>query len=141
LQWNINNQNLTQNPLTQTFSQAGTYPYSFTLNLQNGCSYTSNGSIDIIPSVTLPTLTFPNIIATGSSSNNHIWQIDPLYENCATFELKILNRWGQVVFETSTAQKAFEGKNEQGETLAEGIYFYLFTSGKEKRQGFIHLIH
>jgi hypothetical protein len=54
--------------------------------------------------------------------------------------LQILNRWGQVVFETSTSQKAFEGINDQGELLAEGIYFYLFTSGDEKRQGFIHLI-
>ena len=140
-QWDINNQIFTQNPLTQTFGQAGTYPYSFTLNLQNGCSYVSNGSIDIIPSVTLPTLTFPNIISTSSTAANHQWQIDPLYENCASFQLKILNRWGQLVFETSTAQKAFEGKNENGEILSEGIYFYLFTSGEEKRQGFIHVIH
>ncbi|MEN9969020.1 MAG: hypothetical protein RIR94_1210 [Bacteroidota bacterium] len=139
-QWQINNQILTQNPLTQTFSQAGTYPYSFTLNLQNGCSYVGNGSIDIIASITLPNLVFPNIISTSSNAENHQWKIDPLYENCAEYNLKILNRWGQVIFETSTAQKPFEGKNEQGEELAEGIYFYLFTSGEQKRHGFIHVI-
>lgn len=139
-QWTINNQNLAQNPLTQIFNQAGTYPYSFTLNLQNGCSYSSNGTIDIIPSVTLPSLVFPNVISTSSNADNHQWKIDPLYENCAAFNLQILNRWGQVIFETDTAQKAFEGKNEQGEELAEGIYFYLFTSGEQKRHGFIHVI-
>jgi hypothetical protein len=100
----------------------------------------SNGSIDIIASITLPNLVFPNIISTSSSADNHQWKIDPLYENCAEYNLQLLNRWGQVVFETSTAQKPFEGKNEQGEELAEGIYFYLFTSGEQKRHGFIHVI-
>jgi len=138
--WDINNQTFTQNPTTLTFQQAGSYPYSFVLNLQNGCSYSSNGTVDIIPSITLHKLIFPNIISTNSTAENHKWQIDSLYENCASFNLQILNRWGQVVFETSTSQKAFEGINDQGELLAEGIYFYLFTSGDEKRQGFIHLI-
>jgi hypothetical protein len=140
-EWTINNANYNQNPLTLTFEQAGIIPYTFTLNLTNGCSYTSSGSIDIIASVTLPTLIFPNIISTKSNSANHQWQIDSLYENCASFELKILNRWGQVVFSTNTAQKAFKGINDDGETLPEGIYFYLFTSGEEKRQGFIHVVH
>ncbi|MEY5001436.1 MAG: hypothetical protein RLZZ211_1472 [Bacteroidota bacterium] len=139
--WEINNQIINQNPTSLSFQQAGTYPYTFTLNLQNGCSYSNNGTISIIPSITLPELVFPNIIATKSTTDNNKWQIDPLFENCAEFELQILNRWGQVVFETTSAQKAFTGINEQGETLAEGIYFYLFTSGEEKRHGFIHLVH
>jgi gliding motility-associated-like protein len=140
-EWTINNIIYTQNPLTLTFDQAGNTPYTFTLNLNNGCSYTSAGSINIIPSVTLPSLVFPNIISTNSAAANHQWKIDSLYENCASFELSILNRWGQTIFTTNSAQKAFEGKYENGEILPEGIYFYLFTSGDEKRQGFIHVIH
>jgi gliding motility-associated-like protein len=139
--WSINNTSYNLNPLTLSFEQAGNMPYTFTLNLTNGCSYNSSGSIDIVPSVTLPSLIFPNIISTQSNSENHHWQIDSLYENCASFELKILNRWGQVIFSTNSAQKAFEGINDNGETLPEGIYFYLFTSGAEKRQGFIHVVH
>jgi IgGFc binding protein/CHU_C Type IX secretion signal domain len=139
--WEINNQIITQNPTSLIFQQAGTYPFSFTLNLQNGCSYSNSGTISIIPSITFPELIFPNIISTKSSADNNKWQIDPLFENCAEFELQILNRWGQVVFETTSAQKSFAGINEQGETLAEGIYFYLFTSGEQKRHGFIHLVH
>lgn len=140
-QWTVNNQNYTQNPLTLSFDQAGNIPYSFTLNLNNGCSYASTGNIDIIASVTLPSLIFPNVISTNSNEANHQWKIDSLYENCASFELTIVNRWGQTVFTSNSAQKAFSGANENGETLPEGIYFYLFTSGDEKRQGFIHVIH
>ena len=140
-QWTINNQVLNENPVTQYFSQSGTYPFSFNLILQNGCAYSNDGIIDIIPSITLNDLSFPNIISTKSIVENQKWQIDALYENCASFKLQILNRWGQVVFETDSSQKAFEGKNEQGELLAEGIYFYLFTSGGDKRHGYIHLIH
>jgi hypothetical protein len=140
-EWQINNNTYTQNPLTLTFEQAGSIPYDFTLNLNNGCSYSSNGLIDVIPSITLPDLVFPNIISLSSIVNNNQWKIDSLYENCASFQLQILNRWGQVLFETSSSQKSFSGKNEQGEILEEGTYFYLFTSGEQKRHGFIHLIH
>jgi gliding motility-associated-like protein len=138
--WTINTNSYNQNPLTLTFDQTGNIPYTFTLNLNNGCTYNNSGSIDIIPSVTLPSLIFPNIISTQSNSENHRWEIDTLYENCASFELKILNRWGQTIFTTNSSQKAFEGKHDNGEILPEGIYFYLFTSGEEKRQGFIHVV-
>ena len=140
-QWTINSLPYNQNPITLNFDQAGIIPYTFTINLVNGCTYTANGSIDIVPSIVLQEMVFPNIISTKSNAENHKWQIDPLYENCASFQLQILNRWGQTIFTTNSAQKAFEGKNEQGELLSEGIYFYLFTSGQEKRQGFLHLIH
>lgn len=140
-QWLINGSSYNQNPITLSFDQAGNIPYTFTLNLTNGCSYSASGSIDIIPSVTLSSLVFPNVISTSSEVENQKWFIDPLYENCAQFELHILNRWGQTIFSSSSAQKVFDGKNEQGEILSEGIYFYLFISGEEKRQGYFHLIH
>jgi hypothetical protein len=46
-----------------------------------------------------------------------------------------------MVFNTNSSQKTFEGKNENGESLPEGIYFYVFTSANQKRQGFLHVIH
>jgi gliding motility-associated-like protein len=139
--WSINNNSYNQNPLTLTFEQAGSIPYLFTLNLTNGCSYTAISTIDVIASILLEEMIFPNIISTNSNADNNRWAIDTLYENCASFELQIINRWGQVMFTTNSSQKSFEGKNENGENLPEGIYFYLFTSGNEKRQGFIHVIH
>lgn len=141
LEWLINNSTYNQNPLTLSFEPAGTIPYLFTLNLTNGCSYNATGSIDIIESILLEEMVFPNIISTNSNTDNNRWAIDSLYENCASFELQILNRWGQMIFNTNSSQKTFEGKNENGESLPEGIYFYVFTSGDQKRQGFLHVIH
>jgi gliding motility-associated-like protein len=95
----------------------------------------------MLPSITLDALIFPNIIATKSAVQNDRWIIDPLFENCASYELVILNRWGQEVFKSNQSSNPFEGRDYNGEYLAEGIYFYLFTAGQEKRQGFIHLKH
>lgn len=141
LEWNINTTAYAQNPVTVAFEQAGNIAYTFTLNLTNGCTYSSAGSVDIIASITLPNLVFPNIISTNSSLENNKWEIDSLYENCASFELQILNRWGQLLYTTTSSEKSFEGKNEQGDVLPEGTYFFIFTSGVEKRQGFIHVVH
>lgn len=139
--WTINDSTYFGNPLITQLEFAGIQNYSYQITLNNGCSYSATGTIDILPSVTLDALTFPNIISTKSTVQNDRWVIDPLFENCASYELVILNRWGQEVFKSSQSSNAFEGKNFDGEVLPEGIYFYIFTTGQEKRQGFIHLKH
>ena len=139
--WTINDSTYFGNPLTTQLDIAGIQNYSYQITLNNGCSYGASGTIDMLPSITLDALKFPNIISTKSTVQNDRWVIDPLFENCASYELVILNRWGQEVFKSSQSSIAFEGKNLNGEILPEGIYFYLFTTGQEKRQGFIHLKH
>ncbi|MFM8596816.1 MAG: gliding motility-associated C-terminal domain-containing protein [Flavobacteriales bacterium] len=139
--WTINDSIYLGNPLSTHIEDAGLQQYSYQITLSNGCSYSSNGSLNMLPSITLNDIIFPNIISTSSLVDNDKWVIDPLFENCATFDLVIVNRWGQEVFKSNKAGQAFEGKNLDGEMLPEGIYFYLFTSGQEKRQGFIHIKH
>ena len=139
--WTINDSTYFGNPLTTQLQIAGIQNYSYIITLNNGCSYNASGSIDMLPSITLDALIFPNIIATKSAVQNDRWIIDPLFENCASYELVILNRWGQEVFKSNQSSNPFEGRDYNGEYLAEGIYFYLFTAGQEKRQGFIHLKH
>jgi hypothetical protein len=139
--WTINDSLFFANPLTTHLENAGIQNYSYQITLTNGCTYSASGSIDMLPSITIEELNFPNILSSKSDVQNNKWAIDPLFENCASYELSISNRWGQEVFRSNHSSAIFEGNNMEGERLPEGIYFYIFTSGDHKRHGFIHLKH
>jgi gliding motility-associated-like protein len=56
-------------------------------------------------------------------------------------EVIILNRWGNVVFSSENYQNNWDGKDDSGRTLVDGVYTYKFTTKAGKSgHGFVHLI-
>ena len=41
-----------------------------------------------------------------------------------SIDMQIYNRWGNLVYETTNPDINWDGRNLQGEDLAEGVYFY-----------------
>lgn len=108
-------------------------PGTYTITVQDevtGC--TDQVSVFIGTAATfnvdLSSLTFPNIITANGDSKNERWlpflfsepsaDISSIFE---VFELKIMNRWGKVIFETDSYISAFNGND-----LEEGVYYYTF---------------
>lgn len=108
-------------------------PGTYTITVQDevtGC--TDEVSVFIGTAATfnvdLSSLTFPNIITANGDSKNERWlpflfsepsaDISSIFE---VFELKIMNRWGKVIFESDSYISAFNGND-----LEEGVYYYTF---------------
>lgn len=86
----------------------------------------------------------PNIIVLSSTVGNNKFYLD--YDGVETFEISIVNRWGNLITEYSDPGAAWDGRNLNGEIVSEGTYFYKFTaklqSGEEvEQQGFIQVFH
>jgi hypothetical protein len=56
------------------------------------------------------------------------------------YQLFILNRWGNVVFETSKNGLAFTGKDINNNDLLPGVYFYRILSEGYEAHGHITII-
>ena len=61
-------------------------------------------------------------------------------------EVVILNRWGNVVFETNDITIPWDGNNKSGQPVVDGTYYYHIevqykTGQKEVKSGFITLMH
>ncbi|MCF8434339.1 MAG: gliding motility-associated C-terminal domain-containing protein, partial [Crocinitomicaceae bacterium] len=89
------------------------------------------------------TINIPNIIVLSSIAGNNALYID--YTGIQTFNLTIVNRWGNIVFETSDPLVVWDG-TQNGIVLSEGIYSYvlnatLMNNEGLTNQGFIHLFH
>jgi hypothetical protein len=47
--------------------------------------------------------------------------------NALNIDLTIINRWGNVVFEGSGINPAWNGKTDNGNEATDGVYFYKYV--------------
>lgn len=64
--------------------------------------------------------------------------------NVKELSLKVFNRWGNVVFESSDPTAVWDGKDLLGAQVVDGVYFYMieysFQNGnKQSYQGYLHV--
>ncbi len=96
-----------------------------------------------------PEYTLPNTFTPNQDGSNDLFIPFP-YRFIEAVDIKIFNRWGQLVFETADPDIRWDGNNMSGETLAEGVYYYQgtvlerrvagITPAPAELSGFIHLI-
>ena len=79
-----------------------------------------------------------NILTPNNDGQNDTWMINDLsvISNC---EVRVYNRWGQIVFESSDYQNDWNG-TKSGEDLPDGIYFYSIIGTGIEYTGSINLL-
>lgn len=118
------------NPATHSYRKTGTFAIRLQFTDVNGCDSTI---FDSIP-VKLVELKIPDVFTPYEGSPNRTFVIrvknakdktinDVFLEN----ELVILSRWGNVVYRKKNYHSTFSEGEWDGGTLAEGVYFYIFT--------------
>lgn len=70
-----------------------------------------------------PTYSLPNAFTPNNDGQNDVFVPYP-FCFIERVQFKVFNRWGQLVFETSDPNLNWEGRNEAGDDLASGTYYY-----------------
>jgi gliding motility-associated-like protein len=84
---------------------------------------------------------FYNGFSPNSDGKNDYWNI-PILNYYAENKVTIINRWGNEVWITENYDNEinrFEGKNTNGEELADGTYFYIIEYGEEEKRGWVFI--
>lgn len=93
-----------------------------------------------------PFYELPNVFTPNADNANDL--LTPIQSRFIDeIDLKIFNRWGAIVFETSDPEISWDGKNLRNQDLAEGVYYYtcrVFNNrgggiSQEPLRGYIHL--
>ncbi|MDZ4667170.1 MAG: gliding motility-associated C-terminal domain-containing protein [bacterium] len=67
----------------------------------------------------------PNAIHLSGTGLNEVFK--PIGLNILSYQLQIFNRWGILVFNNNQTSEGFKGKDQSGNDLAAGVYFYLLS--------------
>ena len=82
----------------------------------------------------------PNVFSPNKDGINDVWQIDNL-ELYPSHRLQIFNRYGQVLYETSSYTKPWDG-TYKGKDLPVGTYYYIIELGgaRAPKKGYVTIV-
>lgn len=113
--------------------------FEFVLTSSNGgCSVVDTLRITVLADVPLM---IPNGFSPNGDGNADTWIIQGL-ERLSNSEVKIVNRWGNKVYESTPYQNDWGGENMSGGMLPSGTYYYVFKpdkDGEEAYSGYVYI--
>lgn len=108
-------------------TQSGTYEITVT----DACGQ----EVTIPVFVDICDTTIPNVFTPNGDGDNEVFQILGVVDFPRS-ELYVYNRWGNLVFESSSYSNNWNGADH-----AEGVYFYIFKRSDGKNfEGYVHLL-
>ena len=126
---------------TTSYSVSGQYPVILTVIDDIGCT----DSYEVIISINDPLIWIPNVFTPNGDGANDLFNLP--YEGFKTFNILILNRWGNVMW-NKTDQNGillWDGTDNGREKCTDGIYFYklsgtMFGGTQQELHGFVTVI-
>lgn len=119
-----------QNP-THTYTEPGIYTVCLFMETIEGCQDSICQDIEIIPAE----LVFPNVVTPNGDNSNDVLYFEHL-EFFGSNNLKVFNRWGQLMFEQDNYANDWSPKD-----LIDGTYYYLLTlENGEVHESFLEVL-
>lgn len=147
--WNFGNGNTTNSTdlsnQSQVYDTTGVYTVMLVAIIGN-CTDTAYVTIFVNepPFIVPVSLETSNVFTPNGDGLNDFYAFK--LENILELDLVILNRWGQVMFQSTDVLATWNGKTTSGGEVEAGVYFYRYKAvGAQDEQfeghGFIHLVH
>ena len=116
---------------------------TYYLNITDTCSFQFNETVTIKIECLESYLNVPNIFTPNSDEKNDMFKIN--YKNIDSYLIRIYNRWGNLMFQTTELNQSWDGKTTEGNYAPDGTYYYtIIATGEDKKQynlnGFLTLI-
>jgi len=122
--------------------EVGSYPVQLIVTNANGCSDTIVKDVNVISDV----LFFaPNTFTPDDNEFNQNWSVSILGIDVYDFNVKVFNRWGQIMFESNDPNGAWDG-TYGGKLVPSGMYAWILetkdaeTDARYKYQGHVTVL-
>jgi gliding motility-associated-like protein len=127
--WYVNNTSYITNELTYTFSNVGTY--NIVVRRENGPCYVEDSLQVIVTECPGIIYWVPNTFTPDGNEYNNEW--GPVFTsgyNPYSFELIVLNRWGQTIWVSYDVESKWDG-TYNNKMCQDGTYFWIISFGVE----------
>jgi gliding motility-associated-like protein len=117
----LNDSSLLQNPV-YTYPDTGSYPVQLIVQNIYGCVDTADSYAVIDPILVFYA---PNAFTPNENGNNDVFRVYGDGIEKSTFDMKIFNRWGEMIFHTNKYEEGWNGARNNGTELeAQDVYVY-----------------
>ncbi len=129
----------TLNGYTYTYDNLGVYNVLLVAHSDH-CSDTAMVTINVSDPVQPLDVVIPNVFTPNGDGINDLFTFNTM--NVAELEVIIVNRWGNLVYESDDINFSWNGKDRSGNLVTEGVYFFQYkitgVMGDEKSgHGFV----
>jgi gliding motility-associated-like protein len=89
----------------------------------------------------IDTVIVPNVITPNGDGRNDAFEIQGLMSYTTSREVTIMNRYGKVIYKNEAYDNAqpWDGKDQSGSLLADGVYFYVIKLYDEPNSASLNL--
>ncbi|MDP1743997.1 MAG: gliding motility-associated C-terminal domain-containing protein, partial [Bacteroidota bacterium] len=129
------------NPLPHTYADTGTYTITLITSTQYNCFDTAYQTIIIEPDFVFY---IPNSFSPNDDGVNDTFSGKGIF--ISKYEMRIFDRWGNLIFVSDDVDKAWDGKANRGAEIAQGdVYIYSinivdYKKGKHSYKGIVTLV-
>lgn len=78
-----------------------------------------------------------NVFTPNGDGINDFWELPILIG----YDVEIYNRWGNLIIKTDASNFRWDGKNKNGNSLSDGVYYYIIQNKTNSIRGFIQLFN
>jgi gliding motility-associated-like protein len=133
-EWALTNNTTTSNNFNIAWNSFGTFVLSV-VNYVNGCPSPQQETTITIEQCPQELIYIPNSFTPDGDELNNIWL--PIFTSGFDpydFNIKVYNRWGQVIWETNNHMEGWDGTYNNG-LVQQGIYSWVATFSKLDNSG------
>ena len=133
-EWTLTNNTTTSNNFNIAWNSFGTFVLSV-VNYVNGCPSPQQETTITIEQCPQELIYIPNSFTPDGDELNNIWL--PIFTSGFDpydFNIKVYNRWGQVIWETNNHMEGWDGTYNNG-LVQQGIYSWVATFSKLDNSG------
>lgn len=113
------------------YDTPGDYEITLYVNESTLCEDELTKPVTISAKAT-PEITLYNVFSPNNDGLNDCFVFDGEFLECREFKLKIYNRWGERMFETTSPTKCWNGRVQNTSTdVPQGTYYYLLWFGND----------
>lgn len=127
-----------QNP-DHCYKDTGTYFVSLITSSTNGMCRDSSKTKVHFSNTDETKVVVSNVFSPNGDGINDIFSI-PGLDKCEPYTIKIYDRWGLLMFETTAAGNTWDGTTSSGTKAEAGTYYYILSNNKTSRKGFVTLL-
>ncbi len=127
-----------------SYDVTGTYKVQLIYSPGTFCADTAENTY-FIDGDSAQQIFIPNVFTPNDDGINDCYQVTGVNQKCDQYHILIYNRWGTPVYENTDGSWCWDGKNQGGENIPQGVYYYIITIKKangyqRKENGTITLI-